>query len=60
VCWCRVLAIDERHGRHTHVGSPEHVIVQRTLSVSFIAALPVDERADVERRVRAFIGATRV
>ncbi len=51
-------AIDERHARHAHVGSPERVLVQRTLSVSFIAALPADRQADVERRVRSLIAAT--
>lgn len=52
------LALDERHVRHAHVGSPERVIVQRTLSVSFIAALPADRQAAVERRVRALIDTT--
>jgi SAM-dependent methyltransferase len=51
-------AVDERHVRHAHVGSPEQVIVQRTLSVSFIAALPADRRAAVESRVRALIETT--
>ena len=37
---------------HEHVGTPEQVIVDRFLSVSFIAALPAGERADVERRLR--------
>ena len=62
--WRRVFpaegfqAIDERSAPHTHVGSPEQVIVQRTLSVSFIAALPEETRSDVERRVRLLIAAT--
>jgi len=51
-------AIDERHVRHTHVGSPDDVIVKRTLSVSFIAALPSDLQAEVERDVRALIANT--
>ena len=62
--WRRVFpapgfeAIDERHVRHAHVGSPDDVIVKRTLSVSFIAALPSDLQAEVERDVRALIANT--
>ena len=51
-------AIDERHARNTHVGTPEQVIVDRTLSVSFIAALPVEQRAQVANEVRALISNT--
>lgn len=50
--------VDARHARHSHVGSPEQVIVARTLSVSFIAALPVEGQDEVARRVRALIAAT--
>lgn len=50
--------IDERHVRHAHVGSPEDVIVKRTLSVSFIAALPAQQQAEVERETRALIART--
>ena len=50
--------IDERHVRHAHVGSPEDVIVKRTLSVSFIAALPAEQQAEVERQTRALIART--
>ena len=62
--WRRVLPapgfepIDERHVRHAHVGSPEDVIVKRTLSVSFIAALPAEQQAEVERETRALIART--
>lgn len=62
--WRRALVTDglsflgEQHARNTHVGTPEQVIVDRTLSVSFIAALPADGKADVMRRVRALIAAT--
>lgn len=52
------VAIGERCARHAHVGTAEEVIVARTLSVSFIAALPDAERAEVERRVRALVAAT--
>ncbi len=40
---------------HQHVGSPRAVIVDRTLSVSFIAALPEGERAEVERQLLALV-----
>lgn len=62
--WRRVFpapgfeAIDERRVRHAHVGSPDDVIVRRTLSVSFVAALPSELQAEVERDVRALIANT--
>ncbi|MBP2309800.1 methyltransferase domain-containing protein [Azospirillum melinis] len=62
--WRRVFpapgfeAIDERHVPHAHVGSPDDVIVKRTMSVSFIAALPPEQQAEVERDVRALIAGT--
>jgi SAM-dependent methyltransferase len=40
---------------HRHVGPPEEVIVDRTLSVSFIASLPEAERARVADQLRALI-----
>ena len=43
---------------HNHVGPPERVIVERAMSVSFIAALPADEQARVADEVRALIAAT--
>nr|WP_238858247.1 methyltransferase domain-containing protein [Faunimonas pinastri] len=49
-------AIGERFVRHAHVGSPEQVIVDRTLSVSFIAALHDEQRQEVARRLRALVG----
>ncbi len=41
--------------RHVHVGPPEAVIVDRFLSVSFIAALPADVRAAVARQLRELV-----
>ncbi|UHC13840.1 methyltransferase domain-containing protein [Methylobacterium currus] len=41
-----------------HRGTPEQVILDRTLSVSFIAALPDAERARVARAVRDLIDRT--
>lgn len=49
---------DERHARLLHTGSPEQVIIERALSTSFIAALPVNQRADVERELRDLIAET--
>ena len=40
---------------YRHVGTPQEVILDRTLSVSFIAALPLAEQARVEARLRALI-----
>lgn len=44
--------------RYDHVGTPEEVIVGRTLSTSFIAALPDDRRATLIDEVHAMIAAT--
>lgn len=49
---------DERHARLLHTGSPEQVIIDRALSTSFIAALPVSQRTDVERDLRNLIDET--
>ncbi len=46
-------ALRESRFPYSHHGSFEQVVVDRTLSVSFIAALDADERAQVARRVRA-------
>jgi SAM-dependent methyltransferase len=62
--WRRMFPADgfaflgERHFRNAHVGTPEHVIVDRTLSVSFIAARPPEEQDAVATAVRALIAAT--
>jgi SAM-dependent methyltransferase len=40
---------------HQHVGSPQEVIVDRAMSVSFIAALAQDERAHVLEQLRDLI-----
>jgi len=44
--------------RNVHEGPAEQVIVDRTLSISFIAALPPAERQRVGDRVRTLIAAT--
>jgi SAM-dependent methyltransferase len=43
---------------HAHVGQAEHVIVDRVASISFIAALPFDERESLLARVRELIRTT--
>jgi len=43
---------------HSHVGSPGQVILDRTMSISFIAALPDEERAMVADQVRQLIDGT--
>ena len=48
----------EKQFPHGHAGSPEAVIVDRTLSVSFIAALPPSEQDRVAAQVRAMIVAS--
>ena len=40
---------------HEHVGPPQQVIVDRFMSVSFIAALPDAERAQVRAQIEALI-----
>jgi SAM-dependent methyltransferase len=50
--------VGERHARNAHVGPPEQVVLGRTLSVSFIAALPPEQQQEVERQVRALIART--
>ncbi len=47
--------LEETRFPHTHVGTADAVIVDRFLSVSFIAALADAERASVERRLRELI-----
>lgn len=40
---------------HAHEGPPQQVIVDRFMSVSFIAALPTDEHARVRQQIEALI-----
>jgi ubiquinone/menaquinone biosynthesis C-methylase UbiE len=51
-------ALHEAAFAHGHAGTPAQVILDRTLSVSFIAALPEVERAGVARAVRDLIART--
>jgi len=43
---------------HGHTGPPEHVIIDRVLSTSFIAALPAAERMRVATQVQQLIAST--
>ncbi len=45
----------EEHFQHQHTGSPEQVIVARVLSISFIAALPLDRQDAIAARIRSLI-----
>jgi len=48
-------ALEETCFPHQHVGSPREVIIDRTLSVSFIAALPAADRDRVAAQLQALI-----
>jgi SAM-dependent methyltransferase len=47
--------LEETRFPHQHVGRPREVIIDRTLSVSFIAKLPPAAKAEVEARLEALI-----
>ena len=47
--------LHEQRFAHEHRGAPETVIVDRVLSISFIAALPDTEREAVMARLRTLI-----
>jgi len=51
-------SLAERRFAYVHVGAPEDIIVDRALSVSFIAALPEEERARVAVKVRSLVAST--
>lgn len=50
--------LEEVRFPHTHSGPAEQVLVDRLLSVSFIASLPEAERATVAQRIRDFARST--
>jgi SAM-dependent methyltransferase len=47
----------EKRFSHSHTGPPEKVIVSRVLSVSFMAALPIDQRERVTSQLQEVIAA---
>jgi SAM-dependent methyltransferase len=50
--------LSETRFLHGHNGPPEHVIIDRVLSTSFIAALPTAERIRIAAQVRQLIAST--
>jgi ubiquinone/menaquinone biosynthesis C-methylase UbiE len=50
--------VGQRHASNSHVGSAREVILNRTLSVSFIAALPPEKQQQISRQVEALISST--
>ncbi len=51
-------ALQERHFPFGHIGSPEQVIIDRVLSVSFVAALAPAEQHRIEVQLKELIQAT--
>lgn len=49
--------LEETRLPHGHTGPPDQVIIDRTLSISFIAALPDDERSRLAEHIRELIAA---
>ena len=47
--------LQEKSFSHTHIGDPEDVIVNRFMSVSFIAAQDEVTRAEIEQQIRRLI-----
>jgi hypothetical protein len=41
--------------QHRHIGTPQETIIDRFLSVSFIAALPAPDKARVKAGLRALV-----
>jgi len=50
--------LEERRFPHSHRGPVEEVVLDRVLSVSYIAGLPADERAAVTARLEQLIAET--
>jgi SAM-dependent methyltransferase len=48
----------EKHFANRHTGSPEKVIIDRILSVSFMAALPLEQKEQVTAQMREVIAAS--
>jgi len=51
-------SLSETRFLHGHTGPPEHVVTDRVLSTSFIAALPAAERLRVVAQVEQLIAST--
>jgi SAM-dependent methyltransferase len=50
--------LDEARFPNAHSGPPERVIVEHTLSTSFVAALPEPKRREIAAEIRALIAST--
>ena len=50
--------VEEAHFSHTHRGTPEQVIVDRTLSISYVASLPDAKRTKLAREIETLIAQT--
>ena len=51
----RFVEVDRRDVGHVHTGPVDQVLVARTMSVSFVAALPDEERHALKERLHRFI-----
>ncbi|SDO90024.1 Methyltransferase domain-containing protein [Pseudomonas arsenicoxydans] len=47
--------LQAQHFNHSHTGTPEDVIFNRVRSISYIAALPQEQRAKVDEQLRALV-----
>jgi hypothetical protein len=52
-----LTGLRENRFSHSHIGPPDKVIVDRVLSVSFMAALPIDQRERVTSQLKEVIAA---
>ncbi|MBI4920553.1 MAG: methyltransferase domain-containing protein [Devosia nanyangense] len=50
--------LEEQRFTHTHAGPPEQVLVDRMLSVSYIASLPAAEQQALAARIRSLAAST--
>ena len=50
------VELQEGTFQHEHRGNFQNVVVDRIMSVSFIAALPLKEQKNVERQIRELVG----
>jgi SAM-dependent methyltransferase len=50
--------LEETEFAYEHMGSAQRVIIDRSMSVSFVAALPASEKAEIAARLRSIIDTT--
>lgn len=51
-------SLEEQRFTHTHAGPPEQALVDRMLSVSYIASLPASEQQALAARIRGLVAST--